>query len=585
MEIKRRAEYDYQTDNIIEFILRSRGVKKEDVKHFLFPDSSLEPNWRDLDNIDEGLALLKKHVDKGSHIRISVDPDLDGYSSAAIMYQFLTKDLGAEKIDYYIPSVKIHGINVDDTLEHQPDLLIVPDSGSSEYDKHKQLRKSNIDVLVIDHHLVDGNKYSEDALVINNQISHKFPWKELTGAPLVYLFVKAYMETYDINKNYEKYMDLAAIGEIADRADLRDLGVFYYAQKGLRKIYNPLIKYIIEKSNNTSEPLTPKDVSFTIAPLINAMSRNASLEDIKLVFDALSGQEYEVYNKRLKDNFHVVHESFRKMNNSRNNQNKKVKQALETLEENIESKGTADNQVLFVNSTGVIDNGGFNGIVAIKLAEKYQRPTLVMQYKEDTGKLEGSGRNFGSSPLKDFRQELEESKLFNFAAGHDNAFGFSIDLDNAIDMVDVLNEQLAHIKYDNLTHYVDLEYVGRPDAEDIIEIAKHNHLWANGLEEPKVYVRDIKVKKSDIKFIGARETTWKLDTLGITDGIMFNLSEEQKLELTRHDSENLLISIVGSCDINTFRGQQRPQILIKDFEVREDTGSPWSNFEVDALPF
>src|SRR5699024_5951587 len=132
--------------------------------------------------------------------------------------------------------------------------------------------------------------------------------------------------------------------------------------------------------------------------------------------------------------------------------------------------------------------------------------------KEDTGKLEGSGRNFGSSPLKDFRQELEESKLFNFAAGHDNAFGFSIDLDNAIDMVDVLNEQLAHIKYDNLTHYVDLEYVGRPDAEDIIEIAKHNHLWANGLEEPKVYVRDIKVKKSDIKFIGARETTDRKST-------------------------------------------------------------------------
>src|SRR5699024_10864718 len=101
----------------------------------------------------------------------------------------------------------------------------------------------------------------------------------------------------------------------------------------------------------------------------------------------------------------------------------------------------------------------------------------------------------------------------------------------------------------------------------------------------KVYVRDIKVKKSDIKFIGARESTWNLDTLGITDGIMFNLSGEQKLELTRHDSENILISMVRSCYSHALRGRQRPQFLTKDFEVKEDTGSPWSNFEVDALPF
>lgn len=585
MEIKRRAEYDYQTDNIIEFILRSRGVKKEDVKHFLFPDDSLEPDWRLLDNINEGVELLKKHVDEESDIRVIYDPDLDGYSSGSIMYQFLTKDLGVESVSSYIPAVKIHGIPLEDTLEHAPDLLIVPDASSSEYSKHKALREAGIDVLVIDHHLVDNNKQSEDAIVINNQLSHRFKWKELTGAPMVYLFAKAYVETYDLDVDYNKYLDLSAIGMIADRADLRDLGAFYYAQKGLKKIHNPLIQHIIEKSNNVSDSLTPKDVSFTISPLINAMSRYAKAEDIEMVVDALSGKEYEVYNSRLKDDFHVVQESYRKMSNARNNQNKKVKEALEILEERIEEKESADNQVLLVNSTGVIDNSGLNGLTSIKLAEKFQRPTLVMQYKESTGELTGSGRNFGSSPLESFKDELEKSGLFNFVAGHDNAFGFSIDLDNAMEMVDILNDQLSHIEYDNLTHYVDLEYNGRPDAEDIIEIAKHNHIWANGLEEPRVYVRDIRMKKSDIKFIGARETTWKLDTLGSTDGIMFNLSEEQKLKLTNHDSENLLVSIVGTCGINTFRGQKRPQILIDDFEVKEDTNNPWSAFEVDSLPF
>src|SRR5699024_11515523 len=123
MEIKRRAEYDYQTDNIIEFILRSRGVKKEDVKHFLFPDSSLEADWRKLDNIDEGLALLKKHVDKGSHIRIGVDMDMDGFSSASIMYQFLAKDLGHENVSYYVPSHKVRSEEHTSELQSRFDLV------------------------------------------------------------------------------------------------------------------------------------------------------------------------------------------------------------------------------------------------------------------------------------------------------------------------------------------------------------------------------------------------------------------------------------------------------------------------------
>lgn len=584
MEIKRRAEYDYQTDNIIEFILRARGVKKEDVKHFLFPDESIKPDYKRLNNINEGLELLHKHIEKRNHIRIPVDFDADGFTSAAIIYQFITKDLGHDNVSQYIPNSKVHGINLQDTLGRKPDLMMVTDASSSESSIHKTLKENGIDTLIVDHHLVDGEP-SQDAVVINNQTSHRFPWKELTGAAMTHLFCEAYRDKYNVEVDLDKYLDLVAIGTIADTADLRDKGAFYYTQKGLRKIHNPLVKHIIEKSNNVSEPLTPKDVSFTIAPLINAMTRSGTPEDVKIVVDALLGKDYEVYNSRLKDDFHVVIEAGRKAQNTKNRQNKEVAKALEAIEERIEEMGTADNQVLMVNSTGIIQDSGINGLCAIKLAEKYKRPTLVLQYYEDSQTLKGSGRNFSNSPLTHFKDTLEESGVFEYAAGHQSALGVGIKLDNAGQVVDVLNEQLAHIEYDNLTHYVDLEYVERPDAEDIINIAKHNNLWANGIDEPSVYVRDIKVKKSDIKFIGARETTWKLDTLGITDGIMFNLSEEQKLELTRHDSENLLISIVGSCDINTFRGQQRPQILIKDFEVREDTGSPWSNFEVDALPF
>src|SRR5690625_1608343 len=147
MEIKRRAEYDYQTDNIIEFILRARGVKKEDVKHFLFPDESIKPDYKRLNNINEGLELLHKHIEKGNHIRIPVDFDADGFTSAAIIYQFITKDLGHDNVSQYIPKSKVHGINLQDTLGHKPDLMMVTDASSSESSIHKTLKENGIDTL------------------------------------------------------------------------------------------------------------------------------------------------------------------------------------------------------------------------------------------------------------------------------------------------------------------------------------------------------------------------------------------------------------------------------------------------------
>src|SRR5699024_10589554 len=489
MEIKRRAEYDYQTDNIIEFILRSRGVKKEDVKHFLFPDSSLEADWRKLDNIDEGLALLKKHVDKVSHIRIGVDMDMDGFSSASIMYQFLAKDLGHENVSYYVPSHKVHGINLQDTLEHNPDLLIIPDAGSGEFDIHKQLREAGIDVLVLDHHLVDGNRYSEDAVVINNQLSYKFESKALTGASIVYLFVQAYIENYSLDVDYKKYIDLATIGMISDRADLTDKVAFYYSQVGLKKIKNPLIRYIMEKSNRIEgDSLTPKNVGFDIAPLLNAMTREGRKEDIDLVVDALFGKDYKVYNKRLKGEFPVVEEAFRRMNNTKARQNKKVKEAMEQIEERVTEMGTHENQVLMVNSTGIIEESGINGLVAIQLSNKYNRPTLVLQYNENKGILQGSGRNFNNSPVEDFRQLLEDTGMFQYASGHAGAFGVGIELDEAMEVVDELNDILSDIEYNNLSYEVDLIYSERPDVNDIIEITKYKHMWGNKLDAPMIYV-------------------------------------------------------------------------------------------------
>lgn len=590
MEIRKRTDFDASM-NVIDFILRARGVRKADIPKFLFPDSSLEPDYNKLENIDEGIELLKSHLKAGSKLFIAIDPDMDGYSSSTIIYQFITKDLKYSNVSYYVPKKKIHGINTSVVLENKPELLIVPDAGSSDFDEHKTLRENGIDTLVIDHHLVEGNKYSDDALVINNQLSKGFQWKSLTGSSMAYLFVKAFIERLELDINYEKYLDLNAIGLISDRADLRDTGAFYYASVGLKKVNNELIQFLVEKSQNleVGKPLTPKDIGFEISPFLNAMTREGKEDDINLVVDALFGLDYEVYNSRLKIHCSVIEQAARTMATTRNRQSKKVKEAMEKIDERIKEKGTDENKIIFVNSTGIIEDSGLNGLVATKISDKYKKPTLIMQYYEDQQVLKGSGRNSRDSAIEDLRQFLEDTELFNYVSGHAGAFGVGIGLQEAASLIDVTNELLADVEFDNVMHTVDLSYTGKADMEDILEIANHQHLWGEGLDSPLVHIHSIRLKKDDIKLIGNKGNTWKLNA-GV-DCIMFNLSEEQLLTLTKHDSDEIEIEIVGECSLNTFRGQKQPQVIIKDFDVKSvspfdpSEDSPWSGIVVDELPF
>lgn len=588
LKIKQRTSGFIESSNIIEYLLQLRGIRKSEIKHFLFPSSSIKPNYEKLDNLDEAVEKLKEHIEKGSHIKIPRDMDMDGFASAAIIYQFITKDLNYKNVSTYTPSTKVHGINVQDTLESEAQLLFVTDAGSSDFDEHKELKDNGVDVVIIDHHLVQDNRYSDDAIVVNNQLSINFKWKALTGAPMTLLFCEAYSDKYDLNIKTDKYLDLAAVGMIADRASLKDTGAFYIAHEGLKKINNPLLQGMLinDKNIENEKSITPKDVEWTIAPAINAMTRLGVKEHIELVNDALSGADYAVFNSRLKGEFSVVEESIRKMKSTRSKQSAQVKEAIEILEAKIEEKETYKNQVLFVNATGVTDNTGLNGLIAIKLASKYKRPTLVLSYNEHTGLLTGSGRNFTNSPVEDFKGELEKSGMFEYVAGHSSAFGVGIELENAMEVIEVLNQQLVTIEYDDLTHEVDISYSKKPDPQEIMEIANHEYLWGNGIERPLIHVHSIEMDKKDIKFIGKKGDTWKL-SIGVVDGIMFGLSEEQKLSLTNHDSDTIIINLVGEAGINSYMGQKKPQLMIKDFEVKEggENSDPWMNFNIDDLPF
>ena len=590
MQVKVR-QLNEHVDNVIERVLRLRGIDKQDIGKFLFPDESMKPDYKLLDNIEKGIDLLHKHIEDKDKIMIVVDPDMDGYSSASIIYQYLIEDLKYPEylIAMYLHEGKRHGLPyTSEVMKEAPKLVITPDAASSDYDKHKELKEKGVNVLVIDHHLAP--KESEDAVVINNQLSSNFPWKALTGSNMAYLFCEAYSDKYNEGKSVEHYLDLSFIGQIADRADLRDLGSFYFYYKGSQSVNNELIRYIVDKDTSIEygKKLTARDVGWKIAPFFNAIIRSGSHERQKIVVEALNGSDEMVYNTRLKDEFPIIEEALRAMTTARNRQSTKTKKAMELIEERVREMGSDEHKVILVNATDIIDDSSLTGLIASKVADLYKKPAMIMKYYPQDRTLKGSMRGFANMPIESFKDVLESTGLMNFVAGHDNAAGFELSIDNALDLTPALNELLSDVEYDNLLHEVDISYYQQPDAEEVLEIAKHEELWGEGIESPKVHVEDIIVNKSDIRFIGSKGNVWSID-LQTCQGIMFNLSEGQKLALTNHEDDLLKISIVGECSINDYRGQKRPQIIIEDFSVegvseKEQDVSPWAHRE-DTLPF
>lgn len=199
-------------DEVIKQILHNRGV--EDKEHYLntTDDDILTPSL--LDNIEDGVKMLISHIHNDDDIMIIVDPDVDGFTSSAVLINYLNllfPSYTQTKIHYVLHTGKQHGLqDMMEYLEKHPEcnLIICPDSASNDYEYHSKLKNDGKDILVLDHHMAE--KVSDDACVINNQLCD-YPTKSLSGVGIVYKFCCYIDSLLNINLA-ENFIDLTMLG-------------------------------------------------------------------------------------------------------------------------------------------------------------------------------------------------------------------------------------------------------------------------------------------------------------------------------------------------------------------------------------
>lgn len=555
--------------NYFENLMKSRGV--EDLGEFINPNSDKLGDPANLENIQEGYDLLLDNVGPSHQICIIVDSDVDGFTSAAIMQLYIKKLWPDTKIDYFLHSGKQHGLedHIDNLLNDTPhyDLIICPDSASNDYEYCEALKNIRTPVLVLDHHEVD-QEISDNAVVINNQISPKYANKELTGAGVAWQFCR-YIDSINGTNYADEFIDLAALGVDGDMGSVLSLENRYIMKHGFANVKNFFFQTLLDKqSYSMGGKVNPISVAFYIVPMINAMIRvGGDAEKERLYRAFVEGEEKIISKKRGAMNGtleYIAVESARECSNAKTRQNTTIEKAIEQLEVKIFKHDLLENKILFIR----LDDEDFppelNGLVAMKLSSKYKKPTIIGRLGRD-GNIKGSIRGLSNCALTDFKAFLTASGLFEYVQGHANAAGQCIPAKNLDALHEYANRELANIDFGEDVYDVNfMRTAADKDVTNIIfDVGVHEDVWGTQNPEPRIFVSDINFSLSDIQVMGKNKDTLKIEKFGIS--YMKFHAKELIEELKQHNQ--IKMNIVGKANVNEYFGNVTPQIFIESYEV------------------
>lgn len=565
-----------KSSNVLEQVLYNRGI--DDVGIYLDLNDDVVGDYNLLENMEESVNLFNKHFQEKNCIGIIPDSDVDGQCSSAEIYLYIKRmdENYPIKIIYHTRP-KAHGLS-DVEIPDDVKLLIIADAGTNDAKECKELKDRGIDVLILDHH--EKEEENPYALIVNNQCSDMYSNKQLCGGGIVYRWLQA-LDDFYWNEFADDYLDLVAFSNISDVMDLRELETRYLVDCGLLNIKNKFIKALIKAQEySMNGKINIHNVQWYLTPVVNALLRIGSQEEKELLFRAFIEQdEFFEYKKRAtKDKpSETIQESIydraaRLCKNAKSRQDKQKEKSVETIAE-IAQSIPFDDKVVVIDTSDILDSG-LTGVVAIKIAEMFNKPCILLNkfLDKETGKITygGSARNVNHSPIDSFKDIVNSTNVFNFGKGHANAFGISLELDKKDEAINAMNHILKDIEYDS-TYRVDFIL----DVEDvsvklITELGRFEEIICQGIEEPMLAIENISLTKDCFEIFGKNEDTvsFMIDEIKY---IQFKCKEGNPLYDFLQDAwdenDSVTFNIVGKPSINEYNGVRTPQIIIEDVVV------------------
>ena len=522
-----QIDQTYSPSKLLSQIINNRKIK--DIDEFLKPPY---PKFVDTD--------ININIKKYKNILIYGDYDVDGITATAILWQTLTR-IGLT-VHPFIPERELDGYGfrhksfqrIQSEKITKFDLLITVDNGIVAYPELLKVKKSGVDIIVIDHHEPDKTK--KDLKKICQYLIHS---PKVSGSAL------SWFVSHHLDKNAD--LGLAALGTVADCLPLIGINrsIVVHGLISLRLNPSPGIKKLLEISKIKPSDLSAYHLGFILGPRINAVGRLSNPTDALRLLCSSTPQQASKFASIL----------------DQQNRDRQILQTdhIELASQKIDLK----NKILFVSDKTF--HPGIIGLISGRLTEKYYLPSVAISLNGDIAK--GSCR---SVPELNIIKTLREfSDLFVDLGGHAAAAGFSIKSKN----IPILKNKL--IKYVNkklskITLLPTIE-VDAPMKLSAVTVKNYSALqklapFGIGNPEPLFHFENLKINYKravgstlDHLQIKLDDPTTKTRENTTCSAIAFKKGSMDKT-LKIGDS----VDIIASLSANTWNNITTPQLIVRE---------------------
>ncbi len=527
--------------------------------------SELAQDWKSmlppamLEGTREAAERLALARERGERVTVVADYDCDGATACAVAIRGL--GMMGVKADYFVPHRVHHGYGLScavvDLLAARtprPDVLLTVDNGVSSAEAVRHAAELGIDVIVTDHHLPGAELPPAVCIVNPNLTDSAFPSKALAGVGVMYyvlLALRALLRergvyTQQTQPRLDALVDLVALGTVADVVKLDKNNRILVAQ-GLNRIRlgrtHAGISALFAVAGKKPEAAGVRDFGFALGPRINAAGRLDTMEngiECLLADDPVVALDYA--------------RSLNDFNAARQELETEMQQAAETALSccNVDSLATL-----------TLYDGRFNegvvGLVASRLKEKVNRPTIVFAPTDD-GALKGSGRSIAGVHLRDALDLVSKAlpgAVLRFG-GHAMAAGLTLrsedDLPAFRDAFEKAVRSMVDASVFERVIYTDGGLAPDEITERLVQ-AIDSQIWGQGFDAP-VFANEFRVVRQSL--VKDAHTKLILELGGQRfDAIFF-----------RH-TETLpgMVRLAYRPNINEFMGRRSVQLVIEAAEL------------------
>jgi single-stranded-DNA-specific exonuclease len=555
-EIENLFVKEFGVTPILSKVLTSRHIlTQEDAQKFLSPSLNDLHNPFLMLDMQKGIHRIIKAIYSHEKIGIYGDYDADGITSVVVLHKFLNDiDHPAE---YYIPDriLEGYGLNknaIDKLHADGVRLLVTVDCGVSDHRQISYAESLGMDTIILDHHEVPNIIPDAIAVIDQNRIECRFPFKHLAAVGIVFNFLIALRgalrdEGFWSDKKYPNlrdYLDLVALGTIGDISPLVDENRIF-AKIGLDLITEGKrvgIKALKEVCGIENEVIDSGKASFCLIPRINAAGRLASAgEAVKLlltddIYEARElANQLEIYNRKRQTMEKAI-----------------LAELLYEIENSINLKDVG--ALVFASEKW---HPGVIGIVASRLVDRYARPAILISLKDGVGK--GSGRSIADFNIYQGLKQCD-SLLLSYG-GHRYAAGISIREDDITEFRTLL-EQIVR-KDADISNFMSHTMI---DAQCDLHDINHELMtqikmlapFGSRNPEPVFCVRNIRITSQSI--VGNNHLSMRVTG----NGLSYNSIWFSNGKFFNSLSDTNMLDIAFTPQISHWKGSSDIQLKLKD---------------------